>query len=251
MKARRSGTTYQELNVEKQRSIILRLIQKFRGLQAIFMPNLREYLSTTQLRYVDTPASFLPEATKLYLPSQIPSASRDLSRCCVPGLVDAETRLREGEARDALESMRKGLRMCSAGHLFKIRNVSGQNPTTRAEGLQRKIQVNIHLDKLKYQWARNALYQLRGHGAWEIELQVLKDEHVRGLTERLMSKEESREHATLQAQGIIDELINTPENEDAVVFQGESKRLLSWIWYSYPVGSKAVAEGKDSIDEGT
>ncbi|KAF8903392.1 hypothetical protein CPB85DRAFT_1377090 [Mucidula mucida] len=171
IKARRSGTTYQELSVERQRNIILRDLKKF----------------------------------------QLRSADRELPRACVAGLVHAETRLCEAECRDALESLRQGLRTRSAGHLFTVRNVTGQNPTTRAEGVQRKVQR---------------------------ELRVLNDPNVR---------EEMAERQILAQQGFIDELIVGPSSEAAVVSRGKGRRQLSWIWYSYsePIDSLNVATRND------
>ncbi|KAF8989804.1 hypothetical protein BDZ89DRAFT_899507, partial [Hymenopellis radicata] len=159
---------------------------------------------------------------------------RKLPRACVPGLVDAETRLREAECRDALEALRQGLRTRSAGHQFVVRNVTGQNPTTRAEGVQRKVQVGVQLSKLRYRWARNALLRLRGHGDWEHELRVLEERDVRGMNERMLTAEEEAERERLRRVGMMDEMIAGPETENAVDAQGENQRQLSWIWYSYP-----------------
>ncbi|KAF9035697.1 hypothetical protein BDZ89DRAFT_924767, partial [Hymenopellis radicata] len=198
VKARRSGATYQKFNIEKQRGVITRMLRRIRGLQQVFMPHVREYLTAQQLVHLDSPGSVLPEETKLFLPSELKKRDRVLDRACVPGLVDAEIRLREGECREALESLRQGLRTRSATHMFTVRNVTGQNPTTRAEGIQRKIQIGIQLDKLRYRWARNALFQLKGHGEWENELRAILD----------------------------------PASSDAVVAPGEGRRQLSWLWYS-------------------
>lgn len=218
------------------------------------MPKFIEYLTEDQRKVLDSPASVLPEETKLFLPSELRSADRELPRACVAGLVHAETRLREAECRDALESLRQGLRTRSAGHLFTVRNVTGQNPTTRAEGVQRKVQVNIYLSKLRYRWARNSLFRLRGHGPWERELRVLNDPDVRGMNERLLTSEEMAERQILAQQGFIDELIVGPSSEAAVVSRGEGRRQLSWIWYSYsePIDSLNVATRNDDpvIHEG-
>ncbi|KAF9018828.1 hypothetical protein BDZ89DRAFT_959732 [Hymenopellis radicata] len=232
VKARRSGTTYQEVNIEKQRGLITRMITRIRGLQRIFMPSLREYLTPQQLVHIDSPSSVLAEETKLFLPSELKKRDRVLDRACAPGLVDAEARLREAECREALEDLRQGLRTRSVAHMFTVRNVTGQNPTTRAEGLQRKIQIGIQLNKLRYRWARNALFQLKGHGEWERELKILNDTDIRGLTERMLSAQEQDERNRLRDLGIIDESVLDPASSDAVVAPGEGRRRVSWIWYT-------------------
>lgn len=219
--------------MERQRNVILRDLKKFRRLQLSFMPKFTEYLTDDQRKVIESPASVLPEETKLFLPSELRASNRELPRACVAGLVHAETRLREAECRDALESLRQGLRTRSAGHLFTVRNVTGQNPTTHAEGVQRKVQVSIYLSKLRYRWARNALFRLCEHGSWKRELRVLNDNDVRGMNERMLTAEEIAERRVVAEQGFIDELIAGPSSESAVVSQGEGRRQLSWIWYSY------------------
>ncbi|KAF9023539.1 hypothetical protein BDZ89DRAFT_955587, partial [Hymenopellis radicata] len=232
VKARRSGTTYQEVNIEKQRGVITRLINRVRGLQRIFMPHLREYLTPQQLTHIDDPGAVLPEEMKLFLPSELKKRDRLLDRACVAGLVDAETRLREAECREALQDLRQGLRTRSAAHMFTVRNITGQNPTTRAEGIQRKIQVRIQLNKLRYRWARNTLFQLKGHGQWETELRILEDTDIRGLTERMLSAQEENDRNRLRDLGIIDETVLDPASSDAVIAPGEGRRQLSWIWHA-------------------
>ncbi|KAF8887913.1 hypothetical protein CPB85DRAFT_1258242 [Mucidula mucida] len=198
-------------------------------------------------KVLDALASMLSEETKLFFPSELCTADRELPCACVAGLVHAETRLCEAECRDALKSLRQGLCIRSAGHLFTVRNVTGQNPTTRAEGVQRKVQVSVYLNKLCYRWARNALFRLCKHRSWERELCVLNASDVRGMNKRLLIAKEVADRRALAERGLIDELINCPSSENAVVSQGEGRRQLSWIWYSYakPVDSLSVATRND------
>ncbi|KAF9003815.1 hypothetical protein BDZ89DRAFT_919267, partial [Hymenopellis radicata] len=127
-----------------------------------------------------------PEETKLFFPSELKDEDRKLPRACSSELVAAETRVRVAECRDALETIRRGLRTRSAGVMFAIQNVTGQNPTTRAQGIHMKVQVSIKIAALQYRWARNALFRLRRHGDWEDELKILKEEDIRGMNERLL-----------------------------------------------------------------
>ncbi len=136
VKACRSGTAYQELNIQKQRTVITKRIKKFRGLQlGIFMPQLREYLTPEQLKHLDAPEKLTAEETKLFLPFKLKASDCALPRACLPGIADGEERLRMAECRDSLNELCRGLRMRSAGVLFTVRNVIGQNPTTQAKGL--------------------------------------------------------------------------------------------------------------------
>ncbi|KAF8993591.1 hypothetical protein BDZ89DRAFT_972725 [Hymenopellis radicata] len=204
IKARSAGTTYQELNIQKQRTKIRRAIKKFRGKQQLLMPHLREYLTADQVKHLDD-GSILAEETKLFFPSDLKNEDRKLSRACSPELVEAEKRVRLAECRDTLEAVRRGLRTRSAGVMFAIQNVTGQNPTTRAQGIHMKVQIAIKLAALQYRWARNALFRLQGHGDWEQELQILKEDDIRV----------------------------GPPTMEAVVSRGEGRRRPSWIWSSY------------------
>ena len=155
VKARHSGATYQQFNIEKRRTRrlhsspfdlpnnlltdILRRIKKFRGLQQTYMPNVQEFLSPQQLeRFNAPPDVVVAEEIKLYMPSELSTEHRMIARACKPGLADMETRLREAECWESLDSLRSGLRTRSAGLLFQVQNVTGQTSVTRAEGIQRR-----------------------------------------------------------------------------------------------------------------
>ncbi len=112
------------------------------------MPHFREYLTPQQLAHVDTAGDVLPEETKLFLPSELKKHNCGLDRACIPGLVDMEMCIGEAECRELLDAICQGLRTRSTAHMFIVRNITGQNPTTRAEGIQHKIQIGIQLNKL-------------------------------------------------------------------------------------------------------
>lgn len=118
----------------------------------------------------------------------------------------------------------------------------GQNPTTRAEGLQRKIQIGITLSKLQYRWSRNALFRLKGHGDWETELRVLADGDVQGMNERMLTDDEARQAEEIRDRGLISELIAGPSTANAVVSEGEGRRRPSWIWSSYAEGLRSESD---------
>jgi predicted phage tail protein len=58
--------------------------------------------------------------------------------------------MREGEAIDALEAMRHGLRTWTITNHYKLRNFTGQGLMTRGQGILRQINVRIHIAKLRY-----------------------------------------------------------------------------------------------------
>jgi hypothetical protein len=148
----------------------------------------------------------------------------------------------EGEAREALEVVRQGLRSRMMMNRFRIRNYTGQGALTRGQGILRQINIKIH-----YRYARAALLALRGHGVWEETLRVLKDEDVRALNERALAAEE-------EARGDqLDELARALARPAGVAVAeglaaGEGSHTLSWIWYT--VGA-TDDEDDPKLHEGT
>ncbi|KAJ7042214.1 hypothetical protein C8F04DRAFT_946055 [Mycena alexandri] len=199
----------QELDFLKRRTSLRMRLQSFRKLQLTYMPKLRRYLSPTQRAVYDADDQ-QPEATRLFMPSDIGSAA-SRQKACAPGLDGVEARLRHGEAGDALSQLRQGLRVRTMTNRFKIRNWTGQRALTRGQGILRQVNIKIHGCKLRYRYARQALLKLKGHGAWEDLYRVLEESDVRALSEREVREEEEAHEMHL-----------------------ETHRTLSWIWYAAP-----------------
>lgn len=195
------------------------------------MPHIKQQLSASQIEHLESPSTTHPERTRLFLPSDLrDEASR--AAACLRGVVETETRLREGEIHDALEELRQGLRARTATNKFKTKNTTGQVANTRAQGIQRQIDLKIHTSKLRYRFSRTALVKLKGHGVWEQRLEELRDEDVRGLNERALTIEEAAEVDRLREHGLLNTLEPGGVASPGVAVVGESERTLSWIWYS-------------------
>ncbi|SJL13406.1 uncharacterized protein ARMOST_16849 [Armillaria ostoyae] len=229
VKALAMGTVYQQLDIQKQQSSLLRKINCFCGLQQVFMPNLHLVLSPSKLRHLDAPSAFNVESIKFFMPSELDDDNQR-AHVCTPGVAEMELRMREAESRDSLQRLRSGLRNRTASHLFTVKNVTGQNSMTRNQGILRTIQMNIHANKLRYRYSRNALFRLRGHGPWEDELRLLRDEDIRGLNERLQTEDELHEQQRLRDLGVMDAIGESSTNWNPAQ-RGDSRRVLSWIWY--------------------
>lgn len=110
--------------------------------------------------------------------------------------------------------------------------------------------MKINLAKLRYRWARNTLYQLKGHGDWENQLRVLEDKHVSGLNERMLTRQEEEEANDIQERGLLFLGQTHPITVDALTSQGEGHHEVSWIWYSYPKGITATTmTGPDALKD--
>ncbi|KAJ6506688.1 hypothetical protein C8R45DRAFT_816824 [Mycena sanguinolenta] len=208
VKAITNPTPQQEHDFLKRRTAIRKRIVAFRKLQRAYMPHVRRFLTISQQALWDADGERDAEAIWLFLPSDITDSAKRV-KACAEGLPDVEASLREGEAHDALEALRQGLRVRTMTNRFRIRNATGQRVLTRGQGVLRQNNVRIHKAKLRYRYARNALSRLRGNGEWERKLQVLQDEDIRALNER--------------AGGVANY---------GVVALSEGRRTLSWIWYT-------------------
>ncbi|KAJ7030300.1 hypothetical protein C8F04DRAFT_961867 [Mycena alexandri] len=191
-------STSDQLETLKRRTQLRVRLRAFRKLQMTFMPKLRRYLTASQRSTWDADDKE-PEQTRLFMPSDISSGANRV-KACAPGLDGIEARLRGGEAAEALDGLRGGLRIRTATTKFKARNWSGQRALTRGQGILRNVSLKIHGSKIRYRYSQQALLKLKGHGEWETKLRVLAEED-----------------GGIAALG------------DVVT--GETHRSLSWIWY--------------------
>ncbi|KAJ7030293.1 hypothetical protein C8F04DRAFT_961776 [Mycena alexandri] len=206
-------TTSQELDVLKRRTTLRARIKAFRKLQQTYMPHVRRHLTRSQRVEWDTERQE-PEAIRLFMPSDL-STKDAREKACARGLDGVEARLRDGEAEEALDTVRDGLRTRTATTRFKVRNWSGQRALTRGQGILRLVNLKIHGGKLRYRYARQALLKLKGHGQWEDRLRVLTDDD-----------------GGIEIAGDV--------------VSGETHRTLSWIWYAVV---KKGGDEKEKLEE--
>ena len=138
--ALKEPTATQKLNFTKRRTALLKWIHKFRQLQRVYMPSVRGVLSDLQKQIFDGNGEQLPEATRLFMPSELADAEIR-KRVCALGLPELEARMRDGEATEALEAVRTGLRTRTMTNRYKLRNYTGQGLMTRGQGILRQINI--------------------------------------------------------------------------------------------------------------
>ncbi|GJE98466.1 CxC2 domain-containing protein [Phanerochaete sordida] len=219
------------VDIYDRRAGIRRRVQTVRDVQAIYMPCVPQMValelprisaaldrkskeqsrqpprSSTSSGAAKTAATPVPpEHIPLFLPSQVPASARE---GLVAGVCAMESRLREGQMRNALDKLLIHLHIRSRLVSFKARQVRHQRENMKAHAQLDANEVKIKHFKLKYQAARAAKLALDGPGAWETEWPVLKDADVRGLRD----SEPQVEAETSNRQRIT-----------------EGKRTLSWIW---------------------
>ncbi|KAJ7918352.1 hypothetical protein B0H13DRAFT_2321526 [Mycena leptocephala] len=182
--------------------------------------------SATRKQVLDGNGEQLPEATRLFMPSEIVD-KRMRGNACAVGLAEVEARMREAEA---LEAVQHGLRTRTMTNRFRLRNYTGQGMMTKGQGILRQVNIKIHIAKLRYRYSRVAVLVLRGHGDWEQRLQVLADDDVRALNERALTAEEKAQNERWAELGGA--IIEGGIARAVGVARGEGAHTLSWIWYS-------------------
>lgn len=122
---------------------------------------------------------------------------------CVPGLVAKETKLRIAQADDALNDIRRQLRISATLLDFKKSNIGGtsQRMGTRVRTLMTRFHDKTHRAARRYDAALRALSALDPNGTW---------------TNRLKRLDHSKD-LRLPCRDMDDE-------------PSEGRRELSWIW---------------------
>lgn len=205
------STDHQHATALEHLNTLRRKLEAWFKIQQSYVPGVQN-LRDLQMRTLKNPAVF-------DMPLLLPSALRAPH---IPSLWDIEWRLRYAQAHDALEGVRRHLRLCSHLYHFKDRFVHGQGPNTRARSVIKKAQDKVDEHADRYRRARAALVSLStilGKAGWEGTLKTLADEDVRQMTEGMPG-------------------------------QSEGKRTLSWIWRTTPlVGPEDVDDPE--LQEGT
>ncbi|KII83256.1 hypothetical protein PLICRDRAFT_119572 [Plicaturopsis crispa FD-325 SS-3] len=232
-------TSLQDTSIYERRTALHKKIRRFLVLQQVYMPRLPAVLPATVPTPQDGGGAIMDaENVDIHMPSSLDDAPR--TAACAAGLADIEERLRFAESIETLEELRRHLRTRTYMNRFKIKNVTGVRANTRARVSQGSVDEQTFQCKIRYQQSRAAYLRLHGPGPWEKELQVLKDEDVRGLNERALTQQEIDDRDRIRRLGGLDEEDGADleaENLRGVVMEtpaqaGESRRTVSWLWMS-------------------
>lgn len=233
-----SKTSTQVAALTRQRTLLLKDIQRFKHVQQSYMPGLRRFEEENPASVINTPST--PELISLSLPSSIPPNQR--TSVCVADVETIETKLRQAQCSEALANLRTQLIKRTYTNKYKEQTASSQRAYTRFRTLQSQTEFKIKSSQTVYNTARSALHALQGPGAWEQQYQVLRREDIRAMHERAMTAEEEAEHRRTrrmagfsddQIEGELEGAVNMPTVQfDPVLSLGEGSRQLSWIWYT-------------------
>ncbi|KDR65963.1 hypothetical protein GALMADRAFT_232763 [Galerina marginata CBS 339.88] len=174
-------TSKQLADLEEKRSALIRQILIWRPIQLAYTPHVAALLPLVQGDVGDGGGHYSnPESAPLYFPSSIP-----LNICQRPELqavCEAEHRLREAQADDALADVRRLHRVIQGLWQFKKLNVSGTGnwPNTWMLNSYSQFESKLQRAANHYRVAHTALIALDPNGAWRQRLQELKPTDLRG-----------------------------------------------------------------------
>ncbi|KAF9782887.1 hypothetical protein BJ322DRAFT_1110770 [Thelephora terrestris] len=188
-----------------QRRALSKNITKLRAPQRLYMPGSEPLIDAINpILLADR-----PEDVQLWLPSALPSTSRDSQ--CIDGLPKLEYRLRYAQALKALHEVRQSRRMIrvlSAKRQSHIANTQ----RTKSRGLNDKVQMKLKQAASTYRISRKAIEALAPNeefGPWKKTILELRPADVRG-----------------------------PGREESET--SESRFVQSWIWTAAPQHSASV-----------
>jgi hypothetical protein len=185
------ATDLQQTKLQHQMNVLQHRLEKWSSIQVLYMPLVarqRNKDGDDPALAESTAAELQPHRYKLWLPSSKPELSSVL-------LQNDKWKLCYAQGFGALEELRQYLRLRSYLLDFKKNNIRGQGSNTRARNTLKGVEAKIQASAAKYRAAHTALKILGrslGTVGWEGTLQVLKDEHIRGLSTREDGKSEGR-----------------------------------------------------------
>ncbi|KAF7970355.1 hypothetical protein HWV62_24332 [Athelia sp. TMB] len=205
-----NSTSVQRTKIQLRANTLQRKIDAWIKVQEIYIP------ATAVLRAGD-PSTTLqgapevaPHLIPLLLPSSLPPRT-----IVAPKLLQYEWRLRQAQARDAVFSLRRNLRVQAHMFTFKTRFHRGQAANTRSSDTITRVRAKVAESAALYRTARTAIAHLGRRlkeTGWARAFPLLQEEDVRQMTEGLEG-------------------------------ESEGKRTMSWIWTTAGVGGE-----KDTAD---
>ncbi|KAF8201853.1 hypothetical protein BJ912DRAFT_1054145 [Pholiota molesta] len=245
--------------LKEQRTRLSKNVQDWELIRNAYMPGLLQYQMETGVGgptvWDGNPS---PEDVDLFLPSQLPDRHR--STVCIEGLAEIEEKYRTAQCHDALDALRRALRIKTRMILFKNKNIRGQVQSTRSRALIDRVHQRALASVDKYRVARLAKMKLCGPGAWEDALRPLLNSDVRSYSDpRQNTRGRGRrgiwedgcrpEDVEVEGDGGVDDVEDIepiPRERDRRDGTGRTTHEISWIWMVN--GSHSDADGQDGAE---
>ncbi|KAG2112112.1 hypothetical protein DEU56DRAFT_749410 [Suillus clintonianus] len=205
-------TDLQLTKLQERSNALLRKIEQWCNIQLLYMPGVG------RLRAIDTAnAQSVREEKAHEVMLWLPSKVKETTELCEEPLCAYKLELRRAQAHEALDDLRRQLRLRTHLYKFKDTHIRGQRANTRASTVLNKVEHTIKTAVARYRRAWSAIKTLSavlGKPNWEVELPELQLADVRGMAE-------------------------------GETGQSEGKRTLSWIWKT--CGVAGVGEDGEAV----
>lgn len=235
------ATDHAHTLIQNRANTLRRRIKTWIDVQQLYapaVPQLRERAAAS--RSPDQPEERV-DAIELWLPSKIPRRAPVDMR-----LFNLEWELRVAQANDALDGLRHALRLRSHLYSDKDRFSRGQRMQTRSRTVISRCESRVQAFTKTYRVARLALVGLARRldkPGWEMDCPELKDDDVRGMTERSL-----READTTEAERAARRLAQASRPGSGGRPTRAEQGALSWIWTNIGVGAQVV--GDEGLNDG-
>jgi hypothetical protein len=212
-------TDLQMTRLQERSNALLRKIEQWCNIQLLYMPAVGR-LRAAELANAPSIREEKAHEVKLWLPSKV----KETTELCEGPLCAYEWELRRAQAHEALDELRRQLRLRTHLYKFKDAHIRGQRANTRATTVLNKVEQSMKTAVARYRRAWSAVKTLSmalGNPNWEVELPELQPADVRGMAE-------------------------------GEIGQSEGTRTLSWIWKTCGVagvgedGEAVLSEGRGS-----
>ncbi|KAG1788040.1 uncharacterized protein HD556DRAFT_1434199 [Suillus plorans] len=179
-------TDLQRTKLQERSNILRRKIEQWSKVQLLYMP------VVARLRASDIPTSRTHSTEEkvheieLWLPSKIYGDAADPVHQCDATLCQYEWELRRAQAYDALDELRRHLRLRAHLYKFKDAHIRGQRANTRASAIIDKVESNVSVAAARYRRAWSALEHLSfalSRTTWKEEFPKLENDDIRGMSQ--------------------------------------------------------------------
>ncbi|KAG2746737.1 hypothetical protein P692DRAFT_201840841 [Suillus brevipes Sb2] len=209
-------TDLQMTRLQERSNALLRKIEQWCNIQLLYMPAVGR-LRAAELANAPSIREEKAHEVKLWLPSKV----KETTELCEGPLCAYEWELRRAQAHEALDELRRQLRLRTHLYKFKDAHIRGQRANTRATTVLNKVEQSMKTAVARYRRAWSAVKTLSmalGNPNWEVELPELQPADVRGMAE-------------------------------GEIGQSEGTRTLSWIWKTRGVAGVGE-DGEAVLSEG-
>ncbi|KAF7322358.1 CxC2 domain-containing protein [Mycena chlorophos] len=231
-------TAARETSVEEWRLSVLNKLNRFRQIQAVYMPGAAAVLSADDHARDADVAPPDPENIRLYMPSQMPAAPAQRTsnmpattlpdlRGCRVGLAETEERLRATLCDNSLVAIRSALNAKRWLIAYRNAHMVGQKQTTKAVKLIENVSERLLRHVLRYRRGYAALERLGALDKYR-HLHELKDDDIQLSAEADPEDLDAREK--LNAIGARRGTRTARASRKTARTAGESRRVMSWVW---------------------